>query len=197
MLSSITPLGERSRHQRYWLTVTWYWLGSVVGGLVLGGLTGLIGQSIRVLVAGDSIRLPAMISVCVLVLVLDVFYGARRPPTRLRQVNEDWLTRYRGWVYGVGFGFQLGLGIITVVTSWYVYGLIVALLLLGDVTHALLVGVVFGVARAIPMVFTIGLNDTSSMRQFHRRFADSQTPARIGCLGVLFMAIVAAAIVTY
>ena len=32
------------------------------------------------------------------------------PWTPRRQVNEDWIGRYRGWVYGAGFGAQLGLG---------------------------------------------------------------------------------------
>ena len=33
-----------------------------------------------------------------------------RPPFFRRQVNEDWLPRYRGWLYGVGFGWQVGVG---------------------------------------------------------------------------------------
>jgi hypothetical protein len=31
-------------------------------------------------------------------------------PSWQRQVDERWLTTYRGWVYGAGFGFQLGAG---------------------------------------------------------------------------------------
>ena len=36
---------------------------------------------------------------------------------RRRQVNEDWMARYRGWAYGAGFGLQLGLGVVTIVTT--------------------------------------------------------------------------------
>ena len=36
MLSSIHPLGERARNNRYWVTVAAYAIGSVAGGVVLG-----------------------------------------------------------------------------------------------------------------------------------------------------------------
>lgn len=46
-------------------------------------------------------------------LALDLGLGALRLPGPARQVDEDWLARYRGWVYGAGFGTQLGLGVVT------------------------------------------------------------------------------------
>ena len=36
MLSSISPLGERARASRWWLTTTAYVLASTLGGVVLG-----------------------------------------------------------------------------------------------------------------------------------------------------------------
>ena len=33
------------------------------------------------------------------------------------KVNERWLDEYRGWVYGLGYGAQLGVGVTTVVSS--------------------------------------------------------------------------------
>ena len=39
-------------------------------------------------------------------------------------MNEEWLTSYRGWVYGAGFGAQLGTGVVTIVTSPIVYGVV-------------------------------------------------------------------------
>ena len=44
MLSSINPLGERTRGQRFWVTVSWYVAGSAVGGITLGGLGGILGS---------------------------------------------------------------------------------------------------------------------------------------------------------
>ncbi|HEV7196178.1 MAG TPA: hypothetical protein VGN19_09570, partial [Pedococcus sp.] len=44
MLSSISPLGERARNSRWWVTTTAYLVGSLAGGLALGGLAGLVGR---------------------------------------------------------------------------------------------------------------------------------------------------------
>ena len=43
MLSSISPLGERARSSRWWLTTTAYLVGSLAGGLALGALASLLG----------------------------------------------------------------------------------------------------------------------------------------------------------
>ncbi len=47
MLASITPLGERGRGQRWWLTVTAHVVGSVLGGAAIGAAMGLIGMAIE------------------------------------------------------------------------------------------------------------------------------------------------------
>jgi hypothetical protein len=44
MLSSISPLGERARDSRWWLTTTAYVGGSLVGGLAVGGLAATLGS---------------------------------------------------------------------------------------------------------------------------------------------------------
>ena len=54
-----------------------------------------------------------------------------RVPGPRRQVNERWLDEYRGWVYGLGFGAQLGLGVTTIVTSAATYVALFAALLSG------------------------------------------------------------------
>jgi hypothetical protein len=43
MLTSISPLGERARASRWWLTTTAYVVSSVVGGLALGLVAALLG----------------------------------------------------------------------------------------------------------------------------------------------------------
>ena len=39
------------------------------------------------------------------------------PPFLCRQVNEAWLSKYRPWVYGGGFGWQIGAGVTTYVMT--------------------------------------------------------------------------------
>src|SRR5689334_9059412 len=127
MLTSISPLGERARGHRWGITVTAYVVASVLGGLTTGAILGLAGSWLEVseLVAA---------AVCAVAAVADLL---RRVPSLHRQVDEDWLTRYRGWVYGVGFGYQLGLGFVTVVTSAATYAMLALCLLSGSITTGL------------------------------------------------------------
>src|SRR6266508_3286649 len=100
MLSSIHPLGERSRGNRWWLTVSGFLAGSAVGGLAAGALAGLVG---RVLAAAldlsPGVLATAVVLVLLVAILLDLHLSGFPLPTIRRQVNEDWLNRYRGWVY--------------------------------------------------------------------------------------------------
>ena len=48
-----------------------------------------------------------------------------RLPIHRRQVNERWLDQYRPWVYGAGFGWQIGTGLSTYITTAAVYLMVV------------------------------------------------------------------------
>src|SRR3954469_3151917 len=127
MLGSITPLGERGHFRRWSATVGWYFAGSILGGALIGGLLGAVGVGLRSGLASLGLELSgtAVLAVGAVLSVLGVAFdlrvGGLRLPTIKRQVNEDWLVRYRGWVVGVGFGFQLGLGVVTIVTTATLY----------------------------------------------------------------------------
>jgi hypothetical protein len=142
MLTSISPLGERARGNRWAVTVTLYVVASVLGGLTTGALLGF---------AGSFLSASAWVAaaVCAAAAVLD---AVRRLPTIRRQVDEDWLTRYRGWVYGVGFGYQLGLGFVTIVTSAATYAMLALCLLSGSTVAGLAIGGCFGLVRALPIL---------------------------------------------
>jgi hypothetical protein len=73
-------------------------------------------------------------------------------PGPRRQVNEEWLGRYRGWVTGIGFGFQLGLGVVTIVTTAAVYSLLVVAALSGSPATGAVIGAAFGLVRALPIL---------------------------------------------
>src|SRR5688572_17754383 len=109
MLTSITPLGERSRGNRYAVTLTAYVLGCLLGGAAIGLLLGTVGSLVPVL--------PALLLAGIACLAAALADVRGWLPLGRRQVDEDWLTSYRGWVYGLGFGLQLGLGVVTIVTS--------------------------------------------------------------------------------
>src|SRR4051812_3346416 len=114
MLASITPLGERGRHNRWAITVSAFLLGALGAGGLLGATLGLAGS---VLVSGIGIepRLAVLTTALLAAAALDA--GLPAAPGPRRQVDERWLDRYRGWVYGVGYGTQLGAGLATAITS--------------------------------------------------------------------------------
>jgi MFS family permease len=149
MLGSITPLGERGRNRRWGVTVTAYVAGSAIGGVLVGAVLGALG---RLPMGADAWpvtwRLGALAAVVAAGLLLDLRVGGLRLPTVHRQVNEDWMVRYRGWVYGGGFGLQLGAGVVTVVTTSAVYATFAAAFLSGSAPAGALIGVVFGIVRA-------------------------------------------------
>ena len=159
MLTSISPLGERARGHRWTVTVTAYVVASVLGGLTTGGLLGL---------AGSFVDVSAWVAaaLCAIAAVLD---PVRRLPTIRRQVDEDWLTRYRGWVYGAGFGFQLGLGVVTIVTSAATYAMLALCLLSGSTAAGLLIGGVFGLIRALPILALRGAQTPERLRAIAAR----------------------------
>ena len=117
MLGSITPLGERSRGRRWGITVTAFALAATAAGAGLGAVLGAAGGLVGLSATTRTGLLAAAVAVAVAV---DLVPGLRAPGPR-RQVNEAWLHRYRGWVYGAGFGLQLGLGVTTIVSTAAVY----------------------------------------------------------------------------
>lgn len=147
MLGSITPLGERGRNRRWGITVTTYLVGSVLGGVTIAGALGALGATIGLGAWSVGARLGALAAAVAMGLAADLHLGGLRLPTIHRQVNEDWMVRYRSWVYGLGFGFQLGLGVVTIVTTSAVYAMLVASLLSGSAVAGALIGGVFGLVR--------------------------------------------------
>jgi hypothetical protein len=173
MLSSINPLGERARGQKFWLTTTWYVLGSIAGGLLLGSLGGAIGS----LLPGGRWRLITAMGVVAVAAVLEL--ADRVPPSLHRQVDEDWLTRYRGWVYGLGFGAQLGFGLATIVTSVSVHTTAAVTVLSGSWSRGALIGGVFGLMRSLPILSVLKAGDPSVLRAVMRRLQGRLSLAKL------------------
>ena len=153
MLTSISPLGERARASRWWLTTTAYVVSSVVGGLALGLLAALLGGLLPASWRSSPAAYVAVAAALVVGLLLDLGVAGRRLPTWRRQVDQAWLGRYRGWVVGVGFGAQLGFGLVTIVTSATTYAVALLCALSGSPAVGLLVGGTFGLVRALPSAF--------------------------------------------
>ena len=155
MLGSITPLGERGRGSVWGPTVAAYAAASVMAATTFGAVLGTIGSLGSV--APASARLGLLGSIVAIGLALDLrAFGARLPTVR-RQVDEGWRTRYRGWVWGLGFGAQLGVGVVTVVTTSMVYATWAAAAISGTAIAGAAIGATFGLARALPVFSVAGV----------------------------------------
>jgi hypothetical protein len=178
MLSSISPLGERARNSRWWLTTTVYLLGSLAGGLAVGALAALLGGLLPDAVRTSRWTLVVVAALLVVGLVLDL-RNRRSVPSWRRQVDEQWLTRYRGWVYGVGFGAQLGFGLVTIITSSTTYAAVLLAALTGHVGAGLAIGATFGVVRALPSLLMARVVDRSDLHRVFIRVERWANPAGV------------------
>ena len=93
-----------------------------------------------------------------------------RIPVHRRQVNERWLDGYRPWVYGAGFGWQIGAGLVTYITTAGVYLLVVLGALTAAPIAGLLLGIWFGLLRGMAVLLTRCVRSVSDLLVFHRRF---------------------------
>ncbi len=172
MLASINPLGERARRTRWGRTMVWYLLGSTAGGAAIGALAGALGLGLHVLLTPSRTAVAIAVAVvCSAGAALDLRLGGVALPTVHRQVNEDWLAKYRGWVYGTGFGFQLGLGVATIVTTATVYAALALAVLTGSLVGGIVVGATFGLVRALPLLAVRAVQDPAGIGTVLRRAA--------------------------
>jgi sulfite exporter TauE/SafE len=86
--------------------------------------------------------------------------------------------RYRGWVYGAGFGLQLGTGVVTIVTTAAVYATFALATLSGSAAAGALIGAIFGLVRGGTLLLTADLHTPAQVRALHRRVAATAPWAR-------------------
>lgn len=175
MLSSISPVGEASRGQRWWITAGAYTVASVLGGTLIGGALGAVGQLLGVGEAPTA-GLAVLAVAAFLGVAVDRHLLGLDLPTWHRQVDERWLTGYRGWVYGAGFGFQLGLGVVTIVTASITYVALLGALLTGSWKGGAVVGASFGLARALPLLLATRVRSAGGLRRVLGRLAALEGP---------------------
>lgn len=161
MLSTITPLGERARGARYGWTAGWYIAGSVAGGACLGAVL-----AVPALVVGPAVGVVAAVAALV-AMASDTRLAGFQLPMHRRQVNERWLDRYRPWVYGAGFGWQIGTGFATYIVTSANYLLVVLAVASGSVTVALAAGTVFGLTRGLAVLLTRGATTPDALLRLH------------------------------
>jgi MFS family permease len=200
MLSTITPFGERGRGHRYGATAAWYLLGAIAGGATLGGLSA--GLAALVKAAGSTGPWTYAVAAALAAAGALTDGGLLGPvlPLIRRQVDDRWLARYRPWVYGVGFGWQIGVGLATYLMTAAV-GLVVAFgILSGSPLVAFALGLVFGLARGSTGFLTARASRPADLRTLHGRLdaiAPAVRRAATGLQAGLALGLLAAAVTGY
>jgi hypothetical protein len=197
MLSTLTPIGERAKGHRYGATCTWFVLGATTGGLALGGVTGLLAAAVRTVGPSPEVTASVGLAAALAALASDTGLARVRLPVHYRQVNERWLDAYRPWVYGAGFGFQIGTGVATYITTAGVYLLVVLGALGGSPVAALAVGVTFGLVRGLAVTLTRRVATPRDLREFHRRFATRLPWAQRAVTVAVSVAVVVSAVAAW
>jgi sulfite exporter TauE/SafE len=182
MLASITPLGERGRRSTWGVTVTAFLLGAVLAAAAAGAGLGALGSvalpdalTARDRVVGLAMALAAAI-------LLDA--GLARVPGPRRQVNERWLDDYRGWVYGLGYGSQLGLAVTTVVSSAATYVALVAAFLSGSAGRGAIILACFGAIRGLTPLAAAHVHSQRQLLALHAALDRWRGRVRWGAVGV-------------
>src|SRR4051812_220663 len=190
MLASISPFGERARGQRWGTTVSAYLVASTIAGALVAGALGLAGAATTRLTGhASTARLLALVILGLVGLALDRGIAGMRLPGPARQVDEAWLGAYRGWVYGSGFGFQLGAAFTTIVSASITYLAFACAFLSASLVGGLCIGAAFGATRALPLLLNRRVHDPAALRNLLRRTDAALPRARAAATTVQLAAV--------
>lgn len=157
--------------------MTAYVVGTSASGILVGAALGGLGRLVwSVVPAGIVMRLAILGAASLAGVAAEL--GAFRLPSVGRQVNDEWMYTYRGWVYGAGFGLQLGIGVITIVTSPAVYLVLCAELLSGTVAGGAAIGLMFGAARGLVQLGSFPIGDPGALIKLDTLLQTTRTKSR-------------------
>jgi hypothetical protein len=193
MLSTITPMAERSRGRNWWATATWFLLGATVGGALLGAPAALLAAVVGATGASTATLLGVATALGVLAVALDLGLAGTTMPHHRRQVDEQWLDQFRSWVYGAGFGVQIGTGLATYIMTAAVYLTVALAALTGRPWTALAICTLFGSVRGLAIFLGVRLDEPVRVALFHFRFEEIGPTVRRVVIAVQALVATAAA----
>jgi hypothetical protein len=193
MLSAMNPLSERGRGRSFRVSAAWFVVGATAGGVTLGVGAGVLALALAAAGLSTGSALAAGTVAALVAVTSDVRLGGFHLPFHTRQVNEDWLDWYRAWVYGVGFGWQIGVGLATYIMTAAVYLLVVLAALTSDPLVAVACGAAFGFLRGLAVLLARPLTTPAAIVALQRRLDRWESPVRVGVVGVEVLAAVACA----
>jgi len=193
MLSTITPLGEQARLYRWGASAAWFITGAVLGGATLALGAALLAAGVAALDVSASTLVGAAAVLAAVTLASDLQLGGFRLPSHKRQVNESWLDQFRSWVYAGGFGWQIGVGLATYVTTSALYLMISLAALTASPLVAFAVVTGFGLVRGLAVLLGRGLTTPQKMMALHRRLDELLPTAQRAVVAVQALVLAVAA----
>lgn len=192
MLSSITPMTEAGRGNRFSFTAAWFLVGGIVGGLTIGavGAAGAWALSLAELDLAVRLGLAAVIAAATASIDLGAF-GVGLPIFK-RQVNDAWLRRYRSWAYGAGFGWQIGVGVATYIMTAGILLMIALSILTASPLAAMAIGLTFGLVRGSAVYLGRSATTPAALGGVHERL-DSLAPVSRAAAALVQVAAASAA----
>ena len=188
MLSSITPMTEAGRGYRFASTARWFLLGGILGGLTTGAAAAGAAALLAAADPSDALRWGIGAVAVAAFAGMDLGAFGVELPIFKRQVNDAWLRRYRSWVYGAGFGWQIGTGVATYIMTAAVFSTIALAALTADPRAALIVGASFGTIRGSAVFIGRSATSPAALGAVHARLDAWGPTARTAAAGVQVLA---------
>jgi hypothetical protein len=169
MLSSITPMTEAGRGNKFNRTAAWFLVGGIVGGLSIGLVAAGVGSLLGLAHLSIGARIGIGAVAALATASIDLGLAGIPLPIFKRQVNDAWLRRYRSWVYGAGFGWQIGFGVATYIMTAGIFLMIALAVLTTSPLQAIAIGVLFGVVRGSAVFLGRSATTPAALGQVHAR----------------------------
>jgi hypothetical protein len=148
-VETIGPTGHTGGRRTTYAACATFLPGAVLGGVITFGALALAGDALHG--AGGRAAYIVAAGIAVLAAVLEA-RGARIVPQIRRQLPEHWRRVMPMPLAAALYGVLLGLGFTTFVLSFGVWALAGISLAVGDPKLGLVLGVAFGIGRAVPVV---------------------------------------------
>jgi hypothetical protein len=149
MIETIGPTGHRGGIPTTLAACASFLPGALLGGVITFGQLALLGGLLHD--GGGRIAYGAAALIAAAAALLEL-RGARIIPQVRRQLPEDWRRRMPLPVAAALYGVLLGLGFTTFVLTFGVWALAAISFALGEPHLGLLLGLAFGLGRALPVV---------------------------------------------
>ena len=192
MLASITRSESGAAVRPGSVTVTAFVLGATFAGAAAGAALGALGSLALEPAGGSSAQTRVAVLAAALAVAIGLDARPRAVPGPRRQVNERWLDEYRGWVYGAGYGSQLGLAVTTVVSSAATYVALLAALLAGSAAAGALVLGCFGLVRGLTPLAAARVDSQRRLLELHGALDRWRGVVRWGAVGLETLVLVLA-----